>query len=101
MITICNLRKVKPHYPWDVRVCRFVSVLGNPFVMHTEARRNTVCNQYIPWLLDKLNVQCDQAVIAEFCRLRKLHEKHGQLRLFCWCAPKRCHAETIKKFLEE
>ena len=25
----------------------------------------------------------------------------GKVRLFCWCAPKRCHGETIKKWLIE
>ena len=37
---------------------------------------------------------------AELERLKKLHVEYGKLRLFCWCAPKRCHAETIKQFLE-
>ena len=26
---------------------------------------------------------------------------YGKLRLFCWCAPKRCHGETIKRYLED
>ncbi|WP_068768630.1 DUF4326 domain-containing protein [Termitidicoccus mucosus] len=33
-------------------------------------------------------------------RLLAAAQKHGNLRLHCWCAPKRCHAETIKACLE-
>ena len=27
--------------------------------------------------------------------------KEHDICLACWCAPKRCHAETIKKFIEK
>lgn len=25
---------------------------------------------------------------------------YHKVALYCWCAPKRCHAETIKRWLE-
>jgi hypothetical protein len=37
----------------------------------------------------------------ELRTLYKIYKQYGKLRLFCWCYPRRCHAETIKKFLEK
>lgn len=103
-IEICNLRCEKPQHPRDVKVCRGVSVLGNIFELkdvNDDVARDKVCDKYVVWLDDKLNKECDQAVISELKRLKRLYKKHGKLRLFCWCAPKRCHAETIRKYILE
>jgi hypothetical protein len=42
----------------------------------------------------------DVATVNELKRLIDIYKKHGRLRLFCWCAPKKCHAETIKELIE-
>ena len=93
-ITIHNLRTEKPIHVYDVRVDRS-SVLGNPFFMADEKQRDRVCDQYVVWL--EKNKQENWSVISELLRLQELYKKHGKLRLFCWCAPKRCHAETIRE----
>ena len=31
--------------------------------------------------------------------MAKLFKKHKKLRLFCWCSPKKCHGETIKRYI--
>lgn len=100
-IQIMNMRKIKPSELFDVRVDR-ASVLGNPFLMHhnkiqTKSMRNDVCKQYAKWFATKmatLNVES-----KEVTRLMDLYKEHGRLRLFCWCAPKRCHAETIRGYI--
>lgn len=96
MITIHNLRRVKPRHPYDVRVDR-ASILGNPYFMADESERDKVCDEYNNWF----EYEKDGKLKSELLRIRTILQEHGQLRLFCWCAPKRCHAETIKKWLEE
>lgn len=95
-ITICNARNEKPKYPYDVWICRKRSILGNPFTMPSEEYRNNVCDKYERWF--KLNITI---LTNELERLQSILHEYGQLRLFCWCHPKRCHAETIKRWLDD
>ena len=96
MIEIKNLRNEKPINPWDVKVDRS-SFFGNGFKMKDESERDKVCEQYKKWFYDEL---FDSTMQAELFFLKDILEKYGKLNLFCWCAPKRCHAETIKEYLE-
>lgn len=96
-IIIKNLRKEKPKYPWDIRVDRS-SPLGNPFAMTSEKDRDLVCNKYEVWFY---NVNTKAQIQNELNRLKEILSKYGKLNLFCWCSPKRCHAETIKEYLLE
>ena len=75
------------------------SPLGNPFVMKSEADRDAVCDQYQAWF-DRKVKNGDERVMNELRRLYRLAKK-GDLVLGCFCAPKRCHGETIKAFLEK
>lgn len=112
MITIKNLRHEKPKYAYDVRVDRS-SVLGNPYYLKSEGERNYVCDLYQErfnkiiandehWLeVTLISQEYRKRFIEELLRLLAIHETFGQLNLFCWCAPKRRHAETIKKFLDQ
>lgn len=90
-----NLRKVKPSKPYDICVDRR-SPLGNPFYMENESKRNKVCDLYEDWFIKNNS----HAVLQELTMLLHTYNNYKQLRLFCWCAPKRCHAETIKQWLE-
>lgn len=75
------------------------SPLGNPFTMRNEADRDRVCDQYEAWFAQKV-AHGDARVMNELRRLYRLASK-GDLILGCYCAPKRCHADTIKRFLEQ
>ena len=97
MITVKNLRCSKPMAEWQVRVDRS-SVLGNPFYMATEAQRDVVCDKYAKYF--EVQIVSNPAFKAELDRLFEIYTKYKKLELFCWCAPRRCHAETIKKYLE-
>ncbi len=92
-ISIHNLRNSQPEFPYDIKIDR-TSPYGNPFRMFTEAQRNVVCAQYKVFLQDKKEPR------LYLKKLISLYKEHGQLRLFCWCAPKRCHGEAIVKKLE-
>ena len=95
MIELCNLRKEKPAFPYDVKVDRS-SVLGNPF---KEGDRDWQCDRYCDTFEERMDNR--PGMQAEMNRINELHKKHGKVRLFCWCVPLRCHSITIKKYLEE
>ena len=58
---------------------------GNPFIMrnNTINERNRVCNLFEQYAVWRLSIELDW--------LDMLYGKN----LACWCAPKRCHAETL------
>jgi len=77
------------------------SVLGNPFVMKSEADREKVIAQYRIWLWQKVKER--GKVFAELVRIKKLAEQ-GDVHLACWCRaksnPRSCHGDVIKSCLE-
>ena len=75
------------------------SPLGNPFVMHTEEDRNVVCDKYEEWF--NKQVQEGNACVLKELRRIYLLAKRQDIVLGCYCSPKRCHGETIKKFLDK
>lgn len=99
-IVIKNLRNEKPVESWQVRVDR-ASPLGNPFFMKNEEQRDLVCDKYVEWFADVVdNIEADYPLQRrEIGRLLSIYKQYGKLELFCWCVPRRCHAETIKDYL--
>jgi len=73
------------------------SVLGNPFPMKGEADRDRVIVKYRVWLWQKVRERGQ--VFAELMRIRKLAEQ-GEVRLICWCSPKPCHGDVIRRCVE-
>ena len=74
------------------------SVLGNPFVMNKDAdqkvERTRVCDLYHRWLWDRMKEKG-----KEYQYLNELVDEYvstQSLILRCWCAPLRCHGESIK-----
>lgn len=94
MITVKNLRSTEAKYPWQIKVDR-TSVLGNPYPMKRESERQKVIDLYNYWLKQRIKEQ-DVEVMEELERLVQVYAKHGRLDLMCWCAPKACHATSIK-----
>jgi len=96
-IKICNMRFVKPKFEWEFRVDR-MSPVGNPFYMNDESQRDIVCDKYESYFQTQLenNTHFKKYLQAMLNALKQ----YGKLYLYCWCAPKRCHAETIKRWLE-
>ena len=62
---------------------------GNPFVMEREADRDKVCDFYEQYAAWRLTVEPDW-----------LEPLRGR-DLACWCAPKRCHADTLIRLANE
>lgn len=76
------------------------SPLANPFVMRNKSidERNRVCDLFDEWINDRIQNN-DKAVIEEIERL-KVIAMQGDLVLGCWCSPKRCHGESIKRIID-
>ncbi|MCK5016066.1 MAG: DUF4326 domain-containing protein [Candidatus Peribacteraceae bacterium] len=99
VVLVKNLKRCKPSKPYDVRVDRGFSVLSNDFnMMGDERNRDKVCDQYRVWFKKRVGMGTPEVKIALNAIKHKL-KKYGKVRLFCWCAPKRCHILTIREYL--
>ena len=74
------------------------SPIGNPFHIGEDGTREEVIAKYKEWL-GKQDMHSDAA--AEMCRLANLYIQTGELALVCWCAPEACHADVIKKYIQQ
>ena len=100
MIKIVNLRNLDlDEDEVLIKVDRSNKILGNPFYMKSEKDRDKVCNQYQEWF-DKQIEMKNEEVLNELRRIYKIAKNH-KVALGCWCAPRRCHAETILNFLNK
>lgn len=104
MITVIHIRDYKD-LPYQVYCGRRngkldlpQSVFANPFYMKDESKRDEVCDKYN----DYFNKMCKQSLMGkELWILANVHIEYGKLELACYCAPKRCHCDAIKRHLEE
>ena len=76
------------------------SPLGDPFKLEHESDRDAVIAQYEVWLRERIAAR-DKRVCDELNRLYIIARDTGLLELVRWCAPKRCHADVIRKVLLE
>lgn len=102
MITVWNKHKGHPQPDRDTMVVEYVgrpSPLGNIFPVSPSRSRDVAIQQYDAWLttrlLDPESVQ--SAVIRQLTRLARKED----VALVCWCAPRPCHADVIKRIIEE
>ena len=97
VITIRDMHHDKPKQFWDFRVDR-ASPIGNPYKLGVDGTRQEVCDMYDAWFKDHCD---DEEVAAYLHQIIDAHKKYGGVNLFCWCVPLRCHAGTIKRWLEK
>jgi len=104
MIKIVNKYKEPNHI-----YCGRGSALGNPYPITKLASRDLVCDKYITWFYEHVDsdnflslIKSDEVLNPQMTMLRTLFKevKKRDINLGCFCAPKRCHCETIKEFLE-
>lgn len=72
--------------------------LGNPFVLKREEDREKVYAQYTEWFNQKIRDE-DPDVLMELIKLLNIARK-GDLVLGCYCAPRRCHGDAIKQWID-
>ena len=75
------------------------SALGNPFKMSHEGHRAQVIRDYAAWLAEQLK-NPQSAASIELRRLAKLAQQRD-ICLVCWCHPLPCHADVIKRAIEQ
>lgn len=71
---------------------------GNPYPMKDESQRDKVCNDFdihFDWEMEQ-NPEF-KSLMYELLELAKTND----ITLVCFCYPKRCHTEKIKKWLDE
>jgi hypothetical protein len=93
MINVVNVYHEKNH-----EYCGRGSPVGNPFVLKLEKDRDLVCDKYHDWFHKQLILN-DKLI--DYVDMLFEKAKVGDLNLGCFCAPKRCHCETIKTYLEK
>lgn len=87
-------------YPYDFYIDRR-SPVGNPYPLELPEDRDWSCNEYWTWFYVKVSLGVDEKFLRYIESMRQALAEHGKLRMFCWCAPLRCHGETIKEYLEK
>lgn len=99
MIRIVNLKNYKLNEGEVLFKVDRTSPVGNPFFMKDESMRNEVCDKYKEYFhkqTAKTNKRFMDTIWELYCLA-----KDNDVALGCWCYPKRCHAETIKIFLDK
>lgn len=100
MIRVVNLRTYRPRDGEVLIKIDRSSVLGNPFRMYQESQRDLVCDQYKERFVQ---ITTGEIVNEQFMQeLRRIYKIAcvQDVALGCWCAPRRCHGETIKEYLD-
>lgn len=75
------------------------SPLGNPWPITKDQNRDVVCDKYADWIYEKIQ-DTSSPQHLEIQRLIYLNRAGKDVQLKCFCAPKRCHGDTIKEIVE-
>ena len=99
MINIINISKdniPKINYFY----CGRGSPVGNPFKMKNQSaiERNKVCDNYYLWF--KSELLDEKSEVSKFVKLICDSYEYSDITLGCYCAPKKCHCETIREHVE-
>lgn len=82
----------------DGEYCGRGSPLGNPIPIDANHSRDQACDAY-QGVFEQWIREGRPDKLAELNRLRLIYESTGTLRLRCFCAPLRCHVETIRDWI--
>jgi len=99
IVNLCDYKEQNREFLWKVDRS---GPLGNPFIMYTEDDRDCVCDRYEEWFIALLEGEryTDQMARDTLETMKKVLLEGDPIVLGCWCHPLRCHAETIKRWLE-
>jgi hypothetical protein len=95
MIEIVNMKTYKGE---GFKVDR-TTPLGNPYFMKDETQRDKCCIDYKKYFYSCVNNSLYPLFNTYLYELIAHYKQHKTLTLKCWCAPKQCHAETIKEYI--
>lgn len=78
------------------------SALANPYRMQNandDEERNRVIARYRQWLWKQIQAG-DRAVLTELQQLLDAARRNEEVRLVCFCSPRRCHGDVLKARIE-
>jgi hypothetical protein len=116
MVEVCNLKHGDFGKPGDIR-CDRDTKWGNPFIMYYQDQRDSVCDIYEDYFEEIVKPNNAEFVhkllkaggLSDYQADRwmkktggflDLSELKGAVRIFCWCSPRRCHCDYLKKRIE-
>ncbi len=109
-IQIMNLKDGrKPSLLYDFRIDRSTPVGNQYYIPAVERKRHGIpleiyrknaIEWYQDWF-DRMTQGEDKAFHMYINMMEDALRKYDKLRLFCWCAPKQCHGEIIRAYLQE
>lgn len=73
---------------------------GNPYTLHDEhddVSREKVCDEFEAFIIRRPDII--DSLLQEV-QLR-IDQGFHTIELWCWCTPRRCHADTYKRILEQ
>ena len=73
--------------------------LGNPYPMKHEGQRGEVIAKYARWIRHEMNSPFSKT--SDYLKEIKKIADEKDVALGCWCYPKLCHANVIKRVLEQ
>lgn len=97
MIEIKNLRQENIDIECGYLVDRR-TVLGNPFTIGKDGDREQVINKYRNNWDELIKLPAARTL---FDLMVARYRRNGTIKLYCWCAPKPCHADVIKEKILE
>lgn len=75
------------------------SPLANKYKVKEYGSLEIVLKKYKEWLYI-MYISKQGPAYEELIKLVKLHEEGKEIKLACWCKPKRCHGDIIKQVVE-
>ena len=97
MCQLCPITVSNRHHGTKGEYIGRGSPLGNPFVMGKDGTREEVISKFQNWIIEAIQ-KGNEEIIIELKRLHSLAQK-TPINLICFCAPKACHGDIIKKIL--
>lgn len=112
MIRVVNLKNYVPVVGEVLVKIDRTSILGNPYYLkntNSISERELVCDMYEYDHFNKIlgtstslgKVDIDEKAFRDELNRIYLLAKNGNVAIGCWCHPKRCHGDTIKKAIEK
>ena len=117
MIEVINLNQCRDFGKLGDQRCDRETKWGNPFIMYETKDRNKVCSLYDDYL-DAITTPNNEDMVKTLLKLGGLpqiqvdmwmRKTNGYLdirelkdvkRMGCFCAPSKCHCDTLKKHIE-
>lgn len=120
MVKVCNLVQINnPPFGEDGDLlCDRSTSWGNPFIMYYQSQRDEVCDKFEKYFrIMQTDMTKEEKIAALQSETTMTHnealewiiktggkldisEIKGAKRLFCHCAPLRCHCDYLKKLIE-